>query len=143
LRDRLIGSGGFLDLNRAALQLFPSVEDALEFLEDYYMDDARAELLTQLGRISDAAQIHAKNRDMLKAAETLDTPATLSLDQLQLTAKCILTGLQQSLTLGVPPESSSIASKLLVLADRLDESAMKGRDVHEVSPPIRSIGRRV
>jgi len=98
------------------------------------MDEARAKVLVQLGRISEAVQIHAKNGDMLKAAEMLDTPVTLSLDLLQLMAKYLLTGLQQSLTLGVPPESGSIASKLLVLADRLDESAMKGQEAYEVNP---------
>jgi len=119
------------------------VEDALEFLEDYDMDEARAKVLIQLGRISDAAQIHAKNGDMLKAAETLDTSTIRSTENLRLMAKCIITGLRRSLTLGVVPKSGSIASKLLVLADRLDKNAMKEQEVHEVSAPHYSIGRRV
>jgi len=111
------------------------VEDALEFLEDYDMDEARAKVLIQQGRISEAVQIHAKNGDMLKAAETLDTSTIRSTEHLRLMVKCILTGLRRSLTLGVVPKPSSTASKLLVLADRLDESAMKGQEVHEVSAP--------
>lgn len=122
-------------MNRAALKFFYDAEDALEFLEDYDLDEARAELLIQLGRISEAAQIYATNGDMLKAVETLDVPAALSLDQLPLAAECVLTWLRKTLTLGVSPKSSSISSKLLVLAGRLNKSAMKGRDVHEVSPP--------
>jgi hypothetical protein len=38
--------------------LFPSVEDEIEFLDDWDLDIARAELLVSVGRLSDAADIH-------------------------------------------------------------------------------------
>ena len=41
------------------------------FLKDYDLDEARIKLLVQLGRILEAADIHAKNWDMLKAVELL------------------------------------------------------------------------
>ena len=40
--------------------MFPSKEDALEFLEEYGMDEAHIKLLIELGRIPEAAGIHAK-----------------------------------------------------------------------------------
>lgn len=56
---------------RAALSFFDCEEEALVFLKDYDLDEARIKLLVQLGRILEAADIHAKNWDMLKAVELL------------------------------------------------------------------------
>ena len=47
------------------------MEDALEFLEDYDLDEARVKLLMKLGRATKAAVIHAKNGSILKAVEAL------------------------------------------------------------------------
>jgi len=65
-------------LSRALLNLFPCEEDALKFLENHNLDEAHTKLLTNLGRILEAAGIHAKNGDMLKAVRLLSAPATYS-----------------------------------------------------------------
>jgi hypothetical protein len=116
-----------------ALNLFPSKGDALEFLENQDLDEARVELLTDMGRIRDAAGVHAKNGNMLKAVELLNAPATYNADYVRPTIEYLLTGLRRALTIGVLPISSPIASKLLVRADRLDKSAMTKQEVNEVS----------
>jgi len=117
-------------VGRAALKLFPSEVEALEFLEDYDLDEARAELLVQLGRVLTAAEIHAKNGNMLKAVKIL-TASAHRVDHVRPTIEYLLTGLWRGLTFGVLPTSDSIASKLLVLAVWLDESAMTEQEVDE------------
>jgi len=105
------------------------------FLEKHpYLDNARVELLMDLGRILEAAQIHAKNGNMLKAGRLLSEPATYSVDHARPMIDYLLTGLRQSLTLGVVPASSPTASKLLGLADRLDKTIMTEQEIDEVNP---------
>ena len=77
-----------------ALNLFPSKEDALEFLEEYGMDEARIKLLIELGRIPEAAGIHAKNGDVLKAIEMLSAPTVHGVDHVRLMIEHLLAGLQ-------------------------------------------------
>jgi hypothetical protein len=116
------------------LKLFSSEEDALEFLKDYDLDDARVELLIKLDRILEAADIPARNGDMLKAVDILSASAAHSVDHARQMSKYLLTGLQRGFTLGVVPKRSSVASKLLALTDRLDKSAITKQEVNEVSP---------
>ena len=107
------------------------MEDALEFLEDYDLDEARAKLLVKLGKILKAAGIHAKNGNMLKAVEVLNASGC-RVDHVRPSIEYLLTGLWRDLTLGVLPTSNSIASKLFALADRLERSAMTKQEVDEV-----------
>lgn len=120
-------------MTRAALKLFSSEEDALEFLEDYGLDEARIKLLEKLRRIPEAAEIHVKNGDVLKAVEILTTPAARNVDHVQLATKFILAGLWQDLTIGALPTPNPIVSKLLGFANRLDKSVMTKKEVGEVS----------
>jgi hypothetical protein len=121
--------------------LFSSKEEALEFLEEYDLDEARAGLLIGLGRILEAAEIHAKNGNMLEAVGMLSASAARNIDHARQMITYLLTGLWQGFTLGVLPGSSSVALKLLGLADRLDKSAMMEQEVDEVSSYVRSIDR--
>ena len=115
--------------------MFPSKEDALEFLDNHNLDEARIKLLVDLGRILEAAKIHAKNGDMLKAVEILSAHATHRVSYVRPTIEYLLTGLRRGLTLGVLPTSSSTASKLLARAGRLDKNAITEQELDEVSPP--------
>jgi hypothetical protein len=109
------------------------VEDALEFLEDYELDEARLKVLMELGRVTKAAAIHVKNGNIVKAVEIL-TASTRSVDHMRPAIEYLLTGLRQSLTFGVLPASSPTASKLLVYADQLDKGAMTEQETEEVCP---------
>ena len=111
--------------------MFPSKEDALQFLEDYDLDEARVKLLEELGSILEAARIHAKNGDLFRAAEILTTSAH-SVDHARPAIKYLLTGLWRNSTIGVLPTSDPISLKLLRLGDRLDKSAMTKQEVDEV-----------
>ena len=114
--------------------MFPSEEDALEFLEDYDLDEARAEMLKESGKVLESAVVHAKEGDMLKAVETLAASATHSVDHARPMIEYLLAGLWQCLTFGVLPTSTPLAAELLGLRDRLDRSAMTKQEVDEVSP---------
>jgi len=120
-------------LTRAALKLFSSEEDPLEFLEDYGLDEARVKLLEELGRIPEAAEIHAQNGDILKAVGLLTASAVHNVDHAQLAIKFVLAGLRRDLTLGALPTPNHIVSKLLGFANRLDKSVMT-EDIDEASP---------
>ena len=115
--------------------MFSSKEDALKFLEKRDLDEARIKLLIELNRIVEAAGIHAKNGDMLKAVQTLSAPAIRSVDYVRPTIEYLLAGLWRSLTIGMLATPNTIASKLLARKDALEKSAMTGQEVDEVSPP--------
>jgi hypothetical protein len=121
-------------LSRAALKLFPSEEDALEFLEEYDLDEARVKLLIRLGRVLKVAEIYAKDGDMLKAVEILSASSARNIDHARQMTKYLLTGLQRGFTFGVLPKSDSVALKLLTPTDRLNRSAMTVQEADEVSP---------
>ena len=120
-------------MSRAARNLFSSDADALEFLEDYDLDEARAEILKGSGRVLESAGIHAQEGDMLKAVETLTASDVHSVDHVRPTIEYLLTGLWRGFTFGVLPTSTPIVSELLGLADRLDRRAMTKQEVDEVS----------
>ena len=120
-------------MTRAARDLFSSEEDALEFLEDYDLDEARAEMLKESGRVLESARIHANEGDMLKAVVTLTTSAVQSVDHVRPAIEYLLAGLWQGLTFGALPSSTPIVSELLGLAGGLDRSAMTQQEVNEES----------
>ena len=97
------------------------------------LEDARVKLLIDVGRVLEAAEIYAKNGNMLKAVRILSAPATYSADHARRTIEYLLTGLRRSLTFGVHPGSNPTASKLLGYADRLDRSVMTEQEIDEVS----------
>jgi len=96
------------------------------------MDEARVKLLEGLGMIREAAEIHAKNGDLLKAVEILTVSAAHNASYTRPAVDYLLTGLWRYLTIGVLPTSNPIASKLLALADRLDKRAVSKQEVDEV-----------
>ena len=113
--------------------MFSSEEDALKFLEGYDLDEARIKLLKELGRFLEAAGVHAKSGDMLKAVETLITSAH-NVAHVRPAIEYLLTGLWRGLTLGVLPGSNPVVLKILRLGNRVDKNAMAEQEIDEVSP---------
>lgn len=113
--------------------MFSSEKDALEFLEDYDLDEARAEMLKESGKVLESARVHAEEGDMLKAVETLTSSAVHNVDHARPTIEYLLTGLWRGLTFGVLPTSTPIVPELLGLADRLDRTAMTKQEIDEAS----------
>ena len=118
--------------------MFRTDEDALEFLDDYDLDEARAKMLKESGNILESARIHAKKGDMLKAVETLTASTILGVDRVRPTIEYLLTGLRRGLTLEMLPTSAPAVPGLLGFVDRLDRSAMTEQEANEVSFPIHS-----
>ena len=122
-------------MGRAGRKFFVSDEDALKFLEIYNLTEAWVWLLVELGRHCEAAEIYAKNGDMLKAVETLKASPSRDADNTRRATEYLLPGLRPGFTFGVSPSSGgSSISKLLEFADQLDRSGMTKRDADEVSP---------
>lgn len=97
------------------------------------MDDARAKMLKESGRVLESAEIHANEGDMLKAVETLTDSAVHNGEHARTTIEYLLAGLWRGLTFGVLPTSTPIVSELLALASKLDRRAMTKQEVDEVS----------
>ena len=119
------------------MKLFASVEEALEFVEDWELDEARIKLLTEQDRVLEAADIHAKNGKLLKAIETLNVSATRSAEHVRRIIQYLLAGLRRGFTFGfamTPSPPSATLQKFLALADGIDESAKMERGFDEVSP---------
>ena len=110
------------------------MDKALEFLKDWELDEAHTKLLTELGRVLEAAAIYAKKGDLVKAVETLSASATHHVDHAQQILQYLLTGLRRSFTLGITitQTTSSTISRLLVLADQLHKSAEMKQGFDEV-----------
>ncbi|KAI1785420.1 hypothetical protein LXA43DRAFT_132940 [Ganoderma leucocontextum] len=120
---------------KKAMELFDNDDDALEYMDDYGLDMARAQFLEEVGRYTEAADVHVSE------GSTLDAIRVLSLDtgneaSLKRTLECLLDGLWRNLSCGVPVNEealkpSATIGKLLRLADSLtltDASGEVSRD---------------
>ena len=134
LREKQIGYGhnvfGCAALNRmyyrSAMDLFQSDEEALEYMDDYGLDLARAQLLEDLGRFSEAADVLLSEGSTLEAIRVL-TRDSGNKDSLMRALQCLLDGLWRNLSCGVPVDSTTLASdgmvnKLLLCANALEDA---------------------
>lgn len=113
--------------------MFPSKDEALEFLEDWDLDEARIKLLLEQNRILEASAVHAGKGDVLKAVEMLSTVTARDVDVVRRMVKYLLTGLRPGFTLETTPSSfDSTISRLLVLADQLDKATVAEQGFDEV-----------
>ncbi|KZV61209.1 hypothetical protein PENSPDRAFT_693623 [Peniophora sp. CONT] len=107
------------DLQRAS-QLFDSVEEKLEFTEEYDLDDVRAELLEDAGRFSEAADLLMQEGRTMEAVDLYlrDEFSPGSLDKAK---DCLLECLWSRLSFGVAPDpvNKTAFTSLKALFDRL------------------------
>ncbi|GBE78672.1 predicted protein [Sparassis crispa] len=109
---------------KQARDLFKSDDEALEYMDDYGLDIARATLLEELGRFADAAELHLSEGRTLEAIESFSKDHG-NPDSLRRASQCLLDGMWSSLCFGVTPNSELATSnntlqKLLRLLARLD-----------------------
>lgn len=92
--------GNLLD---RATSLFESFDDALEFMEDYGFEIARASLLESSGRLSEAAELHLLEGRPIKAIQLFlqDQSDEAAYQRAQ---DCILSGLWQHMSFSVTPK---------------------------------------
>ena len=120
--------------DRPRLPLFPSFEEELGFLEDYDLDFARATLLENHGRFSEAAELHLLENRPLDAIKDL-LKETSSRDAIQKATKIVLDGLWHRCSFGIMSKevaSDQDVSQILNLAGELPVDFLDPLDHHEV-----------
>ena len=127
--------------NSKATKLFPTLDDALEYMEDYGFDVARADLLETAGKLVEAAELHLAEGRTIRAIELLlQDPADPR--ALPRAIKYILEGLWKCLPFGVKPSASRelpncMLDPLLRLVDEvMDSPSLSEHDRTEVSLDI-------
>ncbi|KAF8974058.1 hypothetical protein BDZ97DRAFT_421872 [Flammula alnicola] len=107
-----------------ATQLFDSVEEQLEYLEDFDLDVSRAALLEKLGKFQDAADIH------FAEGRTLEAIRLFLMDENDETSirrgyHCILQGLWEKASFGVKSlDRIEEVVRLLALASKVKSLGM-------------------
>ena len=117
---KLVSDCGFY---RKAMQLFDNDDDALEYMDDYGLDVARAQFLEEVGRYAEAADVHISEGNTLEAIRVLCLD-TGNQESLKRALTCILDGLWRNLSCGVPVNEETLkpsgtVGKLLRLANDL------------------------
>lgn len=120
--------------HRQAHELFSSLEEELEYLEDRDLNiaGARTSVLESMGRLADAAELHLVEGRTVEAIE-LFLRDQGSEDSMRRANKCILQGLWQDLSFGVSPRDGNKAvAKLLELSNGLNISLLEPKERDEV-----------
>ncbi|KAJ3514932.1 hypothetical protein NLJ89_g2078 [Agrocybe chaxingu] len=135
-----------------ASQLFDTIDDQLEYLEDFDLDVSRAALLENLGRFREAAEVH------LDEGRTLDAIRLFLMDENEDSIlrgqDCIVRGLWEHASFGVNlSERKEEVARLLALASnsKHTETAPKSTAADELAmfqairsgdlPKLRLLGR--
>ena len=113
--------------NRKATKLFENIEDALDCMEEYGFDMARAELLEKAGKVVDAAELHLLEGRTIKAINLL-LQDRVDERALPRAIKYLLDALWECLPFGAKPSAvrdspDSILDSLLQVADAVIQAA--------------------
>ncbi|KAI0716097.1 hypothetical protein C8T65DRAFT_606293 [Cerioporus squamosus] len=108
---------------KKARDLFETDEDALEYMDDYGLDVARATFLEDIGRYTDAAELHFAEGNTFEAIRLLTLDCTNEAS-MQRALQCVLDGLWIHLSCGVALNDEGLKTdgtiaKLLRLSDGL------------------------
>jgi hypothetical protein len=115
------------------VELFSSEEDALVFLENYDLDEARATIFKSRGKALEAAEAHAKDGRVLEAVGVLLEQEAPSTEESRMAICYALAGLWKRMSFGVGfLQSDTITTSLLQILSRLDTSVMTEDEVDEV-----------
>ncbi|KAI0935696.1 hypothetical protein AcV5_004043 [Taiwanofungus camphoratus] len=122
---------------RQARELFPSDEKALEYMDDYGLDIARATLLEELGRFAEAAELHLAEGRTLEAIRAFLKDSQHP-ESVRRASQCLLDGLWRSLSFGLSCRSDSIGSdlplqELLRLSTSLDATSLDDSTYDQMS----------
>ena len=113
--------------------LFSSDEDALDFLEDYDLDEARATVLQSRGKALEAAEAHAKEGRVLEAVGVLLERDTPTVEESRMAICYVLAGLWKRMSFGIRfRRSDTTTTSLLRISSRLDSSLMTEGEMDEV-----------
>ncbi|PIL29959.1 hypothetical protein GSI_07870 [Ganoderma sinense ZZ0214-1] len=131
---------------KKALELFNNDEEALEYMDDFGLDMARAQFLEEVGRYAEAADVHISEGNTLEAIRvlSLDTENKTSLER---ALACLLDGLWRNLSCGVPVNDetlnpSGVVGRLLQLANSFTLTDASNEVLHDEILMFRSIAGR-
>ncbi|SJL05399.1 uncharacterized protein ARMOST_08766 [Armillaria ostoyae] len=119
---------------KKAHQLFDSLEEELEYLEERDLDIALAELLETMGRLSEAAELHYSEGRREEAIE-LFLRETENKNALRRAQECILEELWHRISFGVDSRvicSDPAVSRLMRFASRFDAALMGKAEAAEL-----------
>ncbi|KAK0207964.1 hypothetical protein DFS33DRAFT_396866 [Desarmillaria ectypa] len=130
---------------KKAHQLFDSLEEELEYLEERDLDIALAELLETTGRLSEAAELHYSEGRREEAIGLFLREAE-NKSALRRAQECILEGLWHKISFGVDPDiirSDPNVLRLLRFSSQLDVTSMKQIEAAELTMFIAIIRNQV
>ncbi|KAK0444957.1 uncharacterized protein EV420DRAFT_1721599 [Desarmillaria tabescens] len=119
---------------KKAHQLFDSLEEELEYLEERDLDIALAELLESMGRLSEAAELHYSEGRREEAIELFLREAENE-SALRRAQECILEELWHRVSFGVDSRaicSDPVVSRLMRFASRFDAALMRKIEAAEL-----------
>lgn len=115
------------------VRLFSSDEDALVFLKDYDLDEARAAFLQSRGKALEAAEAHARDGRVLEAVVVLLESPTRSFEDSRMAVCYALAGLWKCMSFGERfHRSDTLTTGLLEVSLKLDSSTMTEDEIDEV-----------
>ncbi|GLB36677.1 putative uvrD-like helicase C-terminal domain [Lyophyllum shimeji] len=117
---------------KKARELFSSDEDELEYLEDLDLDIARAEVLTSLERLGEAAELHLLEGRTLDAIP-LFLKDNCNISSMRQASRCILQELWRNLPFGVVPAQTQAITQLLGWAALLNMESLEAKDRDEIA----------
>ncbi|PCH33049.1 hypothetical protein WOLCODRAFT_159800 [Wolfiporia cocos MD-104 SS10] len=104
-------------LNKA-LELFSNEDEAMEYMDDFGLDEARIALLKKRGRFAEVAELQLSKGQILEAAESFMMDGSDSAS-LRRASRCLLDGLWHGLSLGtfgvLGPATQNIEPQKLLL----------------------------
>ena len=113
--------------------MFSSDEDALDFLEDYDLDEARATILQSRGKALEAAEAHAKEGRVLEAVGVLLERDAPTVEESRMAIRYVLVGLWKRMSFGIRFRRSDVTTtSLLQISSRLDSNLMTEEEMDEV-----------
>ncbi|TBU21885.1 hypothetical protein BD311DRAFT_811916 [Dichomitus squalens] len=131
---------------KKAMELFDNDDEALEYMDDYGLDVARAQFLEDVGRYAEAADVHLSEGNTLEGIRvlTMDNNNEASMKR---ALDCLLDGLWRSLSCGVPVNelslrSSGVIGKLLRYTNALGRTDAGDELLRDEISMFRAIAKR-
>ncbi|PPQ78819.1 hypothetical protein CVT25_010688 [Psilocybe cyanescens] len=108
-----------------AHQLFETIDEEIEYLEDRNLDMAQVDLLLMHGRKAKAANLHLTEGRILEAVDLFIEDGRVDATSLQRAVGCILQGLWQNLSVGTTVTASPEVRDYLNRFDMLEKSTIE------------------
>lgn len=119
---------------RKTIALFDTLEEGMEFIEDYGSNNSRTDILEKLGRYSEAAELHMLEGHIEDAVRLF--LLAKNVDASGQAVACVLSRLWELFSLGAPIGRNEEAIELLNLCSKLEPSHLSPLASAQVSVEI-------